>query len=84
MRLLSVCDSEHDAAASLGYTKVSWDNLSGKEQQPFSSIKFWASLTDTEKAAAALLGYTETTWESGQRPAARFKNWADLNACGDG
>ena len=72
----------------LGYTQVSWDNLSGKEQQPWSSIKYWASLTDNEKAAAAVLGYTATTWanDSGSeaQPASGDKAWAQLTSCSDG
>ena len=72
----------------LGYTQVSWDNLSGEEQQPWSSIKSWASLTANEKAAAAVLGYTATTWDndsgSEPQPASAFKSWAELTSCFDG
>ena len=72
----------------LGYTQASWDNLSGKEQQPWSTIKYWASLTSIEKAAAALLGYTETNWDndsgSEPRPSAAFRSWSELGACNDG
>ena len=72
----------------LGYTQVSWDNLSGKEQQPWSSIKSWAALKSYEIAAAMLLGYTATTWdnESGSevQPASADKSWGELTACGDG
>ena len=49
----------------LGYTQVSWDNLSGQEQQPWSSIKSWASLTDNEKAAAR--GAKKHKREAGRR-----------------
>ena len=72
----------------LGYTQASWDNLSGQEQQPWSSIKSWASFTDNEKAAAVVLGYSQTTWdnESGSepQPSSFDKSWAELTACSDG
>ena len=86
--LLLACNSEQDAAETLGYTQASWDNLSGKEQQPWSSIKYWASLTDNEKAAAKVLGYKQASWdnESGseQQPASGAKGWAELKTCADG
>ena len=85
---LSACDSERAAGVALGYTQVSWDNLSGKEEQPWSSIKHWAALSDTEQKAAGLLGYTQFIWdnESKQepRPPAAFKHWAELSKCGEG
>ena len=72
----------------LGYTQASWDNLSGKEQQPLSSIKFWASLSANEKAAAVMLGYTQVSWDNDSglepQPASAVKNWAELTACADG
>ena len=72
----------------LGYTQASWDNLSGQEQQPWSSIKSWASLTDIEKEGAAVLGYTDITWDnvsgSEAQPASANKGWAELSVCGDG
>ena len=72
----------------LRYTQVSWDNLSGKEQQPLSSIKFWASLSANEKAAAVMLGYTQVIWDNDSglepQPASAVKNWAELTACADG
>ena len=80
--------SEQLAAQVLGYTQASWDNLSGKEQQPWSSIQFWASLTKHEKSAAALLGYTQTNWDNElgtqPRPASAFKSWSEMTECGDG
>ena len=87
--LLSACFGEQAAAIALGYTQVSWDNLSGKELQPWSSIKSWAALGDTERAGARILGYTSsTTWdnESGlePRPASAFKSWSELGNCSDG
>ena len=36
--LPSVCESEQVAARALGYTDASWDNLSGAELQPWSSV----------------------------------------------
>ena len=69
----------------LGYNQVTWDNLSGQEQQPASALKYWASLTENEKAGAALLGYNQTTWdnESGSelQPASEDKFWLELTAC---
>ena len=83
--ILTACNSEQAGAAVLGYTKVSWDNLSGKEKQPWSSFKSWFELSLNEKAAAGLLGYTETTWDnewgSGPQPASVDKSWAELTAC---
>ena len=71
----------------LGYTQVSWDNLSGQERQPWSSNKVWAELTDNEKAAAALLGYLPPTWDNASgneaQPASANKDWAELTACGE-
>ena len=88
MRLLSVCDSEHDAAAALGYTQVSWENLSGQEQQPYSSFKSWSLLRDDQKAAAAVLEYNQTNWDnkSGMepQPTSVLKSWAELTVCDDG
>ena len=81
------CVNEQRAAVVLGYTKASWDNLSGKEKQPSSWDKYWAELTDKEKAAAVVLGYTATIWdnESGSepQPASVKKYWAELRACGE-
>ena len=72
----------------LGYTEVSWNDLSGKEQQPWSSIKYWASLTANEKAAAVVLGYTQVSWDNDSgsvpQPASAVKTWALLTACTDG
>ena len=72
----------------MGYTQVSWDNLSGQEQQPWSAVKSWNALTDNEKAAGVVLGYTATSWdnESGSevQPASENKSWAALTACTDG
>lgn len=70
----------------LGYTKDSWDNLSGKEKQPSSSLKYWAKFTDNEKAGAAILGYTDKSWDnlSGKeaQPALAIKRWGRLRKCG--
>lgn len=81
------CDSERAAGVALGYTQVSWDDLSGKEEQPWSSIKHWAALTDTEQKAAGLLGYTQKNWDNDSkqepRPAAAFRFWAELAKCGE-
>ena len=72
----------------LGYNQVSWDNLSGKAQQPWSSIKNWASLTQDERGAAYLLGYTQKTWdnlsEKEKQPDSYYKKWNELAECGEG
>ena len=71
----------------LGYTQASWDNDSGQEPQPFSSYKFWASLSDNEKAAAVLLGYTEKSWDNKSgleaQPASGAKKWVELTVSGE-
>ena len=86
--LPSGCGSEQDAAQMLGYTGASWDNWSGQEQQPWSSIKHWSSLTANEQVAAAVLGYNETTWDdmSGlePQPASSVKSWSELTSCTNG
>ena len=83
----SGCNSEQVAAGILGYTQVSWDNESGKEQQPVSADKAWAALTQHERSAAMVLGYTRATWDnksgSESQPASADKHWAELTACGD-
>ena len=72
----------------LGYTEVSWNNFSGKEQLPWSAIKFWSSLTVNEKAAVVVLGYTQASWDNNSgsvpQPASATKTWAMLTACADG
>ena len=83
-----VCESEQAAARVLGHTPVSWDDLSGAETQPWSSIKSWAVLTDEERAAAAVLGYSTTTWDNDSgtepQPISMEKNWSELSSCADG
>ena len=72
----------------MGYTQVTWDNLSGREQQPWSSIKSWYALTASEKAAAAVLGYIQPMWDnrsgSERQPVSFYKHRDQLTACGDG
>ena len=84
---LSDCKSEQAAAGVLGFTQVSWDDLSGQELQPSSVDKYWTNLTDSERAAAVVLGYTQTTWdnESGSepQPASADKQWFQLISCGE-
>ena len=88
LSLWAECVSERAAWQVLGYTQRSWDNFSGREQQPWASIKYWSSLTDNEKAAAESLGYTETSWNnlSGKEPALASgnKRWSELIACPNG
>ena len=52
----------------LGFTQVSWDNLSGGEPQPKSWDKFWNELSVNEQAAIVLLGYNEKTWNNDSYP----------------
>ena len=54
--------SQQQAAASLGYTQVVWDNTSGSEAQPASASKKWTDLSTQETLAATVLGYTQLTW----------------------
>ena len=79
----SACKSEQAAAQALGYTQVSWDDLSGTEQQPWSTKKPWRLLTANEKQAVRVLGYTQISWDSvsGQQPASMYKTWAQLTTC---
>ena len=80
--LPSACKNQ--AAAVLGFTQVSWDNLSGREPQPLSMMTLWKGLSDNEKAAAGLLGYEQLTWDndSGLETQPAKKTWAELSECG--
>ena len=77
------CFSEQWAVTVLGYTQASWDNKSGREQQPSSSEKYWVQLTARERAAASALGYTEWKWDGGDEPASADKDWTELTLCGE-
>ena len=73
----------------LGYTQASWDDLTGKVTQPFSSIKYWASLTANEKAAAGVMGYNQVNWDNSTHcpkyHTPKFcPRWAQLKSCPDG
>ena len=70
----------------LGYTPISWDDSSGTELQPWSSIKSWTDLTNDEKAAGRVLGYTATTWDNDDQPqpASADKEWSELRSCENG
>ena len=89
MLMLSGCEhnSEQVAAEVLGYTQVSWENLSGDEPQPSSHKKSWSELRHSERVAAVLLGYTGKVWdnESGSepQPASAKKQWSQLSPCAD-
>ena len=89
MLMLSGCEhnSEQVAAEVLGYTQVSWENLSGNEPQPSSHKKSWSELRHSERVAAVLLGYTGKVWdnESGSepQPASADKPWSELSPCAD-
>ena len=76
---------EQAAAKVLGYTQVSWDNISGEEKQPSSTEKYWDELTEQERAAAITLGYTRPMWDKDKKlPPAMEKHWAELTtSCGD-
>ena len=63
---LSACTSEQTAAKTLGYTRSSWNNFSGKAKPPASKSKDWSELTDAERAAAIILGYSQITWSPPQ------------------
>ena len=63
----------------LGYTQVSWDNLSGNEPQPASADKYWGELSSEEREAAAVLGYSQISWDD-PWPAAGDKYFAQLTA----
>ena len=78
------CFGEQGAAAVLGYTQVSWDNLSGKEKMPHVHNSFWAQMPEHEKAAARALGYTQKSWDdtNAKQPPANTKWWHELKACG--
>ena len=86
LTLAAGCKSEQNAAVTLGYTRLSWDNVSGKEEQPDSAAKAWADLTREEQAAAVALGYMETIWDnkSGKEkePDSAAKFFAELTTCG--
>ena len=76
------------ALRTLGFTQVSWDNLSGQELQPWSSIKSWSQLTGEEKKAAEVLGYNQKAWDndsgSEPQPASGDKSWAEMTSCTNG
>ena len=84
---LSGCNSEQAAAGVLGFTQVSWDDVSGEEKQPVSSDKYWKSLTQHQQAAAIVLGYTKAIWDnmsgSEPQPASAYKGWSELTSCGE-
>ena len=61
---------EKSGAVALGFIKLTWDNKSGKEQQPASESKHWAELTTCDEstckdelAAAKALRYTHVAWD---------------------
>ena len=72
----------------MGYTSATWENWSGNELQPWSSMKRWAGLTANEKAAAGVLGYTDVSWDNASggepQPVSYYKYWDELTTCDDG
>ena len=85
--LPSDCDSEQTAADKLGYTRRTWDNLSGKETTPSEADNNFARLSHRLRVAAVALGYTQKTWDnlSGKEklPAAADKKWDEMTNCGE-
>ena len=81
------CNSEQAAAGVLGYTQVSWDNLSGEEKQPSLWKQDWIALMQHEQAAAIALGYTKTSWDddsgSEAQPTSEDKYWSEFTSCGE-
>ena len=75
----SGCQSEQEAAKALGYTQITWDNLSGNENEPSIVDKYWSEMTAQEKAALTVLGFTAKIWDnhSGREelPASWEKSW---------
>ena len=71
----------------LGFTQISWDNISGKEKQPSPMAKSWTKLKHDERYAAVALGFTGDSWDnfSGKekQPDAMAKKWAELATCGE-
>ena len=82
---LQDCNTEQEAARILGYTRVSWNNKSGKEKQPDSIDKNWDELADIERQAATMLGYNGNMWDKDKKlPPAMKKRWGHLTtSCGD-
>ena len=77
---------EQAAARVLGFTQASWDNASGLEKQPPSTLKKWDQLTFQQRAAAAVLGYSELIWnrvDEIELPAAMAKRWVELISHGE-
>ena len=60
------CRSEQQGALILGYTKETWNNLSGNEVQPASVSKSWFDLNDNERGALSIMGYTKDSWDGRQ------------------
>ena len=79
------CQSTQAAAERLGFTQVSWDNVSGQEKQPVIEEKSWSDMTHDERVAAVALGYTGKAWdnESGKekQPAYEDQSWTELTTC---
>ena len=71
----------------MGYTQITWDNLSGNEHEPSIVDKYWSEMTAQEKAALTVLGFTAKIWDnySGREepPASWEKSWTRLSVCGE-
>ena len=52
--LSQACESEQAAWRVLGYTQVTWDNVSGKERKPLAARKLYLSFTRRDSLAVAL------------------------------
>ena len=72
------------AAEVLGYTQVTWDDVTGRELQPPSSNTSWYDLTHKERLAAMVFGHTATSWDNEKepQPADWDLYWAEMASCG--
>ena len=72
---------------TLGYTKITWDNESGDQKQPWAAIQFWSALSVKERRAALYLGWAEATWNNvggnEPQPPINKKFWDEISVCGE-
>merc|ERR1711937_1014140 len=72
--------TRQQAAALLGYTQVSCDNVNGKQNHPKSTSKPWTGLTATQRAAAMVLGYAEQKWSKISHSKAKWSSLASTTS----
>ena len=53
------------AAALLGYTATTWDNVSGSEPQPAFNDKYWAELTSCPDGEDLSVCHSQFLWMMG-------------------